>query len=311
MIAYGDQLGAQLTTLAALMYVGIVNDQEVVFWKELRHFRRGFQFFDVFDIDGVNLIGRCNDAHSGIIDAYCKRYKHMNSWKKQMKRIYKSRVYSKLDKVVYRLVASKYKDFDAIVDLHHDVATDTSLLNLSMAKNYDIKNGFGTYRDWESYADTIISRFHFKKWVSEKGDEIYSRVSEGKKCVAVHFRRTDYLVLASLNLGDDYYEKAMNMFESDSVRFVVFSDDINGCKEMGLFKNKDVVFMDNNKAAVDMYLMSKMQGVIIANSTFSVWGALLNKNVQQVVCPYDFIGANSPQYMYINGNYYPRSWIAI
>ena len=48
-IAHGDQLGAQMTTLANLMYLSEVNNQELVFYNELKNFRRGYQFLDVFN----------------------------------------------------------------------------------------------------------------------------------------------------------------------------------------------------------------------------------------------------------------------
>ena len=41
-IAHGDQLGAQTRGLANLMYLSEVNDQELVFYNELKNFRRGY-----------------------------------------------------------------------------------------------------------------------------------------------------------------------------------------------------------------------------------------------------------------------------
>lgn len=55
-IAHGDQLGAQMTTLANLMYLSEVNNQELVFYNELKNFRRGYQFLDVFNCSGINIM---------------------------------------------------------------------------------------------------------------------------------------------------------------------------------------------------------------------------------------------------------------
>lgn len=312
MIAVGDQLGAQLSTLAALMHIGIINNQEIVFWEEMKSFKRGFQFLDVFDIDGLRLLRRCRKFETKMIDAYCGRYRHIGNWKKQMNRIYGKTIYQKLDRLAYEQVKKHYQDFRVIADLQNGVITDKKLLSLQTGNNYDIWNGFGIYSDWGKNADRIIGRFHFKKTIVDYGEKLLSDLYCGEKeRVAVHLRRTDYLVMSSLNLKDDYYNKAMSYFNPSKTRFIVFSDDIEECKKMMLFQGKDVTFMDRHEAAVDLYLMSQMEGNIIANSSFSVWGALLNKKTKRVVCPHDYIGPSAPDVQYINGNYYPGNWIAI
>ena len=56
-IAYGDRLGAQMSTLANLIYIAEENKQQIVFYDEIKGFRRHLQFFDVFDMgDYVKLI---------------------------------------------------------------------------------------------------------------------------------------------------------------------------------------------------------------------------------------------------------------
>ena len=55
-ISFGDQLGAQMMTLANLIYLSDINNQKIVFWDELKNFRRGYQFLDVFECNNINLI---------------------------------------------------------------------------------------------------------------------------------------------------------------------------------------------------------------------------------------------------------------
>lgn len=312
-IAWGNSLGAQLTSLAALFYCGLRNEQDVVFYNELRFFRRGFQFLDVFDIDGLLIISRYGEKFNNLLKKYSISHKkRQHNWKTEMRRIYRNPIRKYMDELIYRGVIWRYKDFSKIDLLKDDVKMDPKLLTLAKWKNYDILRGFGTYRDYENYADRILNRFHFKDEIVREGNIILNSLPKDKKLVSIHFRLTDYLVLSSLNLSIDYYKKSMDMFDKNNYRFLVFSDDIENCKSMSFLYEYDVLFLSTGKPGVDMFLMSKCNCNIIANSSFSLWGALLNKNEdKKVVCPHDFIGVSAKEYLFINGNYYPKDWIAI
>ena len=84
-IAWGDQLGAQLTTLANLFYVAEENEQQLVLWEELKNYRRGYQFLDVFDIDDIEIIKRSGKLKSNMVSRYCSRSgKKDKNWRKNI-----------------------------------------------------------------------------------------------------------------------------------------------------------------------------------------------------------------------------------
>lgn len=94
--------------------------------------------------------------------------------------------------------------------------------------------------------------------------------------VSVHVRRGDYvgnLFYADL-ISTDYYEKAMAIFPNE--KFLVFSDDIEACKRDERFK--DCEFSEGKTDWEDMNLMAGCKAHIIANSSFSWWGAYLSGN---------------------------------
>ena len=73
----------------------------------------------------------------------------------------------------------------------------------------------------------------------------------------------------------------------ENPKFFVFSDDIDYAKTM-FGSLDDVVFASSKSrpAHIDMYFMSQCKHNIIANSTFSFWGAYLNDSSEKiVVCP--------------------------
>ena len=55
-IAYGDQSRAQMTSLTNLIYLSTINSQVIIFWDELRNFRRGYQVLDAFECDCIRLL---------------------------------------------------------------------------------------------------------------------------------------------------------------------------------------------------------------------------------------------------------------
>lgn len=107
--------------------------------------------------------------------------------------------------------------------------------------------------------------------------------------VAVHVRRGDYLhspVHALCDIG--YYQRSLQLIEQrvpDAVP-VFFSDDPVWTRQMfGSLKN--ALFVDSpetDDACADLALMSRCCHAVIANSSFSWWGAWLNSNPDKIVC---------------------------
>lgn len=100
--------------------------------------------------------------------------------------------------------------------------------------------------------------------------------------VAVHVRRGDYLGLSgSPVLGIAYYEQAAARIREQVAdpRWLVFSDDIPWCRIMLPFL-RDARFVSGNQERPweDLRLMAACRHHIIANSTFSWWGAALGRD---------------------------------
>ncbi len=87
----------------------------------------------------------------------------------------------------------------------------------------------------------------------------------------------------------DYYKQALKLLESKIQDFnvIVFSDDTEWVKkEFKFLHDYNVVYSSNQKDIEDLILMSRCEHNIIANSTFSWWGAWLNQNPEKIIiCP--------------------------
>ena len=144
------------------------------------------------------------------------------------------------------------------------------------------------------YEAVIRKELVYKGPLSEKQKEIIQEMSL-QQAVAIHIRRTDYLTTGGKkvyeNVDKEYYLAAIEYIAAqlgETPVFYVFSDDIEWCKKE--FRDiENLIFVDSSisyNQHTDLELMRNCKHFIIANSTFSWWGAWLSENQQKiVVCP--------------------------
>lgn len=110
---------------------------------------------------------------------------------------------------------------------------------------------------------------------------------------SLHVRRGDYIPKSDFHTIQtiDYYKNAISTIGENKL-FLIFSDDIDWCVDnLDFIKNK--TFINGNLDFQDLYLMSMCKDNIIANSTFSWWGAWLNNNKdKKVIYPSNWFGVS-------------------
>ena len=120
----------------------------------------------------------------------------------------------------------------------------------------------------------------------------YKRAIINCNSVSVHFRMKDYIEDKKTSdfhgvLSNEYYKKSFELV-SNSIEnpiFFIFSDDINKVKDrLDIhYPHHFICFKDPIKDTDELFLMSLCKHNIIANSTYSWWGAWLNKNKNKIV----------------------------
>ena len=183
---------------------------------------------------------------------------------------------------------------------YYDICNDTYIIGY-----------YSSYKYFDSIKDLIKKDFIFKN--IKKVNINISKEIEKANSVSVHVRLGDYKKYAIYQdvCTSDYYTNAMNYIceRYENIKFYIFSNDIAYCKNI-FDKVHNIEYIDWNYGDCsyeDMRLMSLCKYNIIANSTFSFWGAYLNNNKQKVViCPKKFLNLDIYQ-----EDIFPKDWIRI
>lgn len=204
-----------------------------------------------------------------------------------------------------RLLPSKFKNIKYIND--NNIA---EFLNQPNSNHLLFLEGY--FQDpsyFERIRHTLLQEFRFTNMPS--AISIISDKIAKANAVSIHIRRGDYLK-PNVNtvhgvLPITYYQQAVSYINESVINpvYFIFSDDPNWCKENLSFLHNKCFVSDDHQAWVDMYLMSQCKHHIIANSSFSWWGAWLNQNPEKIVI--------TPQKWFNFGktNIIPKEWISL
>ena len=161
----------------------------------------------------------------------------------------------------------------------------------SLPDNCYISGYWQSYKYFSDFESIIREQFQFRPKILNTNNE-FSQKIQSCNAVSLHFRRGDYVSNSGTNTlhgtcSIDYYYSAIDYvskFLSDPV-FFIFSDDIDWVKQNFPINNNHYFATHNVgfESYNDMRLMSMCDHHIIANSSFSWWGAWLNPSKDKLV----------------------------
>jgi hypothetical protein len=129
-------------------------------------------------------------------------------------------------------------------------------------------------------------------------------------CVVVHARRGDYIEKTSYHgvLSESYYETANTLMKAfvSKPRFILISDDVDFWSSSPIFKDEDTVVF-NESDILTLYLLIHSNHIVMANSSFSWWGAYLS-DAKTVLVPEVWFGPAGPK---DTADLYEPTWIKI
>lgn len=169
---------------------------------------------------------------------------------------------------------------------------------------------FQTEKYFKHIEHQIRDEFTFFHEILDPCKEMMSGVNNP---IALHIRRGDYIINSEnhFNLPIEYYEAALKHFDDDR-NVIVFSDDPKWCHEQSLFEDDRFIISENDDNRVDLCLMSLCSDFIIANSTYSWWGAWLSSNKnKKVIAPVQWFGKTGYTKDHDTKDLIPDTWIKI
>lgn len=179
---------------------------------------------------------------------------------------------------------------------------DENLFN-SCEDNIDLYGYYQSEKYFKHIKEDIKKDFSFNSEIVTACKKFINEIINDE-VISLHIRRGDYLNLQDFHPTHsiEYYEKALDKLPN--VPVIIFSDDIEWATKQHLFDGHRFYISESNTTDFDMCLMTMCDYHIIANSSFSWWGAWLSPS-KKVIAPKNWFGPSLSQHdtsdLYCNG----------
>ncbi len=192
-----------------------------------------------------------------------------------------------------------------------DEMSRDDMMSYDAGKNIYLTGFYISEKYYRDDLDEIRKVFTFPEKELESSSVMVHNI-QSMTAVSIHVRRGDYLDPIYKDrfdlLGEAYYKAAVQRMREiyGSPHFFIFSDDKDFISRAFVWipaeERTTVTGNSGEDSWKDMYLMSRCKGNILANSTFSTWGALLNKNDDvHVIYPKAYIAGTDSEIKTIKG----------
>ena len=202
---------------------------------------------------------------------------------REINKLKKNNIIQRILKKIYPVSTKK----SYIREKDHNFDLDILKIN----DNSYLEGYWGSEKYFKDIEEIIRNEFTFKNKPDPTNQKMISRINNCNS-VSIHVRRGDYVKDEKTNKYHGvcnlrYYLKSVAFIAKKIIKpqFFIFSDDPLWTKQ-NLHLKFPSIYVDHNvgrKGYEDMRLMSKCKHNIIANSSFSWWGAWLNNNKNKIV----------------------------
>jgi hypothetical protein len=184
---------------------------------------------------------------------------------------------------------------------HHHLKDQTKIHYefVNRLKGLTVLDGYFQSEDYfREAADQVRRNFSLTRQSVLKFEKVIGTEFRNKKVLAIHIRRTDYhnafqnlgIGTGSFALPVSYYQNALRLIQDlHSYQVIFISDDIEFAKAN--FPELKQAIFSNHEEIVDLQILMNADALILANSSFSWWGAWLNhKPTKKIFVPKYYLG---------------------
>ena len=197
----------------------------------------------------------------------------------------------------------KFKQEDVLLPNKFNQGADFHYIEPVVEDNTRISGFFQSWKYFEESKQDLLTEYFIP---SEEVLSKLCRYTNLQNSLGISVRRGDYLMLQNNHcvLTSKYYQEVIDKYFTKDIDYVyIFSDDIEWCKDVF---GKEVYYVEDS-IGVQLFLMSKMDNLILSNSTFAWWGAYLNQKGGKIIAPRPWFGSAYNHYD-TTDLYYPE-WI--
>ena len=176
-----------------------------------------------------------------------------------------------------------------------DVYFDSRILNLKFKHNLYLEGYFQSEDYFKDFDFQIKKDLEIYPPKNVSNNQMAIKIKKNFPAVALHlrfFNKTPNNKIekkTSINVPENYYYQAIQKIDKlfPNAHYFIFSDNLEQARTQVPLSDKRMTIVNHNNnetnAYADLWLMTQCQHFIIANSTFSWWGAWLSKYKDKVV----------------------------
>ncbi len=301
-VLFGGGLGNQMFQYAFGRALSIKNNQlfKIDNSRYLPLKPDAYKDWRIFGLNNFNIVGEI--AKKEEIDKYNKYYKPKN---------WPQRLFLKLYNIRFS-PENYYKKAYIVEPASNCQKFDPNILNFRY-KDASFRGFWQSEKYFKDIRNILLRDFTVKTAPDKYSSMLLDEIDKSNS-VNLHIRRGNNTDPQNPfgTLPFSYYVQAIEYLvkKINNPKFFIFSDDIGWVKNNFIKIDFPHVYIENgiNKDYEDMRLMSQCKHHIIANSTFSWWGAWLANNPDKIVIAPERYAQNIDK---PNPDYYPESWITI